>query len=97
MQVITSVIGSRDGVFIGRGNSHRCYFTTIDIMAFDFEDEFTDLLIGQQPVPELFEADFEIPDLGFEPLPLPLPLPMRCLTLRFPAKDLRIQVLKVHP
>jgi hypothetical protein len=41
-------------------------------MAFDFEDEFTDLLIGQQPVPELFEADFELPDLGFSPLPLPL-------------------------
>jgi hypothetical protein len=41
-------------------------------MAFDFEDEFTDLLIGQQPVPELFEADFEIPDLELLPLPLPL-------------------------
>ena len=86
MQVITSVIGSRDGVFIGRGNSHRCYFTTIDIMAFDFEDEFTDLLIGQQPVPELFEADFEIPDLGFEPLPLPLPLPMPLPDIEIPGE-----------
>ena len=45
-------------------------------MAFDFENEFDDLLIGQQPVLELFEPDVEIPDLGLTPLPLPLPLPL---------------------
>ena len=108
MPVITHAIDSRDGVEVGGRNSHRCHFTTIDIMAFDFEDEFTDLLIGQQPVPELFEADFEIPDLGFLPLPLPLdpgfeipdlgfePLPLP-LPLPMPLPDIEIPDLGLIP
>ena len=77
-------------------------------MAFDFEDEFTDLLIGQQPVPELFEADFEIPDLDLLPLPLPLdpgfeipdlvlePLPLP-LPLPMPLPDFEIPDLGFEP
>ena len=63
-----------------RGNSRRCHCTNTDIMTFDFKNEFAELLLGKQPVLELFEPEVEIevelPDLEVKPLPLPLPLPL---------------------
>ena len=49
-------------------------------MTFDFKNEIAELLLGKQPVLELFEPEVEIevelPDLEVKPLPLPLPLPL---------------------